>query len=201
VNDILKQRLVGALILIALGVVFWPIIFVEPGQRAAMEPGRIPPPPVVDSTPIASPSQEGLQESQEWRQVDEAPYEETVFASEPTEQPTSDASDSAKAEAAPVETSPTRESAPAKPVLDDKGVPVAWTLQVATVSSKAKADELRDSLLGMGEKAYVKKLSRGGKDLYRVSIGPNFERAKLEKVQGGINSRFGVKSLIVRYAP
>ena len=25
-NDILKQRLVGALILVALGVVFWPII-------------------------------------------------------------------------------------------------------------------------------------------------------------------------------
>ncbi len=32
-NEVLKQRLIGALILVALGVVFWPIIFVEPGQQ------------------------------------------------------------------------------------------------------------------------------------------------------------------------
>ncbi len=200
-NEILKQRLVGALILIALAVVFWPIIFVEPGGRTAMEPGRIPTPPVIDTTPIESPSQVGLQETQEWQQVDEAPFEETVFAPEVAEQPVDEVSDSSGADATPAEPPRTRQSAPEKPVLDDKGVPVAWILQVASVSSKAKADELRDSLLAMGEKAYVKKLERGGKDLYRVSIGPNFERAKLEKAQGGIDSHFGVSSLIVRYSP
>ena len=34
-NDILKQRLVGALILVALGVVFWPIIFLQPDDKTA----------------------------------------------------------------------------------------------------------------------------------------------------------------------
>ena len=75
------------------------------------------------------------------------------------------------------------------------------TIQVATVSNPAKADELRDKLLASGEKAYVKKLEAGGKVLYRVSVGPNVERAQLEKIQPQIDSRFGVKSLIVRYAP
>ena len=43
-NDILKQRLVGALILVALGVVFWPIIFVEPGVKDTPGDSRIPAP-------------------------------------------------------------------------------------------------------------------------------------------------------------
>ena len=63
-NDILKQRLVGALILVALGVVFWPIIFVEPGERSTVGQVRIPPPPVIDTTPIESPGQEGLRQVQ-----------------------------------------------------------------------------------------------------------------------------------------
>lgn len=207
-NDILKQRLVGALILVALGVVFWPIIFVEPGQRPGMEQGRIPPPPVIDTSPIELPEQGELRGSVEWEPEGMQEEEETIVE-EWTEEPASEPAppqDSPHTAAAPLEPVPaeqggSRELAPEKPVLDSKGVPLAWILQVATVSSRGKADELRDRLLGMQEKAYVKQVKRGDKDLYRVYIGPNFERAQLEKIQGGIDSRFGVKSMIVRYVP
>ena len=64
-NDILKQRLVGALILVALGVVFWPIIFVEPGDEAVAQQARIPPRPEVVTTPIAVPDMAGLRASPE----------------------------------------------------------------------------------------------------------------------------------------
>jgi len=47
----------------------------------------------------------------------------------------------------------------------------------------------------------VKKVDRGGKDLYRVYIGPKFERAKLEKIQSDVDAEFGVKSMIARYIP
>ena len=107
----------------------------------------------------------------------------------------------APVEAAPVEESRSRSVAPQKPALDSKGVPVAWMLQVASVSSRSKAEELRDRLLAMQEKAYVKQLKVGDKEFYRVYIGPNFERAQLEKIQGSIDTRFGVKSMIVRYVP
>ena len=209
-NDILKQRLVGALILVALGVVFWPIIFVEPGERSAMEQRRIPPPPVVDTTPIEPPGQADLRASPEW-EPDVTEAEEDTVVEEWTELPDSQEAPTqestpavvAAAEAVPAqqEQSRTRTEAPEKPVLDSKGVPVAWILQVASVSSSAKADELRDRLLAIQEKAYVKQLKRGDKVLYRVYIGPNFERAQLEKIQGGIDTRFGVKSMIVRYVP
>jgi len=207
VNDILKQRLVGALILLALGVVFWPIIFVEPEQRYAREENIIPPAPVIDSSPIEPPGAEGLRASPEWEVADtgddqvidedldvmlDEPPDEPVAAEEgPEPEPTSVVPDIRGA----------RDQAPVQPALDSKGLPIAWILQVASVSSAAKADELRDRLLAMQEKAYVKKLERGQKDLYRVYIGPNVERAQLERIQGGIDKRFGVRSIIVRYVP
>ncbi len=64
-NDILKQRLVGALILVALGVVFWPIIFVQPGDRPGVEQPRIPPRPDVITSPIEPPDQVGLRPARE----------------------------------------------------------------------------------------------------------------------------------------
>ena len=200
-NDILKQRLVGALILVALGVVFWPIIFVEPGERSTVGQVSIPPPPVIDTSPIEPPAQGDLRGSPEAGPEEVA--EQAAFTSlsgeavadanapVPVVVPTSE----------PAPESQTRSTAPEKPVLDSAGLPVGWILQVATVSSAAKADELRNRLLASQEKAYVKKLEAGGKVLYRVSVGPNFERAQLEKIQPGIDSTYGVKSMIVRYAP
>ena len=62
-DNILKQRLIGALILVALGVVFWPIIFVEPEGPGGLPGARIPPPPSVDTTPIEPPDTAGLREA------------------------------------------------------------------------------------------------------------------------------------------
>ena len=64
-NEVLKQRLIGALILVALGVVFWPIIFVEPGQQGGADEVVIPPRPNVTTTPIEPPDMAGLRPSRE----------------------------------------------------------------------------------------------------------------------------------------
>jgi len=217
VNDILKQRLVGALILVALGVVFWPIIFVEPGTR--VEPGQLnmPPRPAVDTSPIEPPQPErwrGSTESYEESEQEVATDDELLAASEDpvasedlaaaVEEPGQGSEAVVSVEPAPPEAPAavqTRTSAPEAPALDDSGVPVAWSLQVATVSSAAKAEELRQQLLSMEEKAYIRKLERGDRDLYRVFVGPKFERAQLEQTQARVNARFGVESLIVRYLP
>ena len=94
-----------------------------------------------------------------------------------------------------------RITAPEAPAMDANGVPLAWSLQVATVSSAAKAEALRQQLLAMQEKAYIRKVERGDRDLYRVFVGPKFERAQLERLQARVDARFGVQSLIVRYLP
>ena len=95
----------------------------------------------------------------------------------------------------------TRSEAPVKPALDDEGIPITWILRVASVSSAEKADQLRKDLLEMGHKAYAKKIRSNGKTLYRVYVGPKAEKARLQKIQGDIDARFGVSSLITRYYP
>lgn len=211
-NDILKQRLVGALILVALGVVFWPIIFVEPGDEPAAEQPRIPPRPAVETAAIEPPDMAGLRPSEEIEAQKAAraaelawpvPAPDSKQESLPADESRTVAAKDPKPEKAPasVPSRKTRTEAPEKLVVDSDGVPVAWILQVATVSSSDKANELRDHLLKVDQKAYVKRVKRNGKNLYRVYIGPKFERAVLESMQPRIDREFGVKSMIARYVP
>jgi DedD protein len=108
---------------------------------------------------------------------------------------------SASRASAEADTGTVRSEAPERLVTDSDGVPVAWTLQVATVSSAEKAEKLRKELLAMNHKAYVTAVRSGGKSLFRVSVGPKFERVELEKLQTNINAEFGVTSMVVRYIP
>ena len=210
-NEILKQRLVGALILVALGVVFWPIIFVQPEQSAGEGPLSIPPPPDVSTEVVDAPDPDGLRGSPE--PVDSIDGE-NVYGMFDAELAAGNlpAADSGQSEpepeqeqeviqAPPEPESETREQAPAPLAMDAEGVPLAWTIQVATVSNAEKAEKLRQRLLALNHKAYVATVNSGGKRLYRVGVGPQFERAELEKLQSGIDQEFGVKSLIVRYLP
>ena len=217
-NDILKQRLVGALILVALGVVFWPIIFVEPGKSPEAEQNRIPPAPAVDTAPIEPPDTAGLRAPQEARVQEEAraaelpwpvPVEEESVSTEQASTEQSVAEKPAEPVApvqeekapAPAEQPRTRSEAPKKLEIDEDGVPVAWILQVASVSSADKAEQLRQRLLAVDQKAYVKRVKRGDRELFRVYIGPKFERAALESIRPRIDDEFGVTSMIARYVP
>jgi len=209
VNDLLKQRLVGALILVALGVVFWPIIFVEPGEPVRGERSRIPAHPAVDTTPVEIPDLAGLRRSPETAAQQEQPVPEPAVLP-PAEAPLS-ATDTPVAESAPAAEQPvarpepstthTRSEAPEKPAMDSDGIPIAWILQVASVSTQEKADQLRKRLLARDYKAYVKRVSSNGRTLYRVCIGPKFERGRLEEIREAVDTEFGVKSLISRYVP
>ena len=211
-NEILKQRLVGALILLALGVVFWPIVFVEPEQKAAVQQRSIPKPPAVSTVAIETPGQAGLRASpaltaNQGAQGMDSPVTDGIGREDGNEEVGSaTGSTAATAQAVPASTksavtTEVRSEAPQPLAVDADGVPVAWTLQVATVSSSESAEALRKRLLDKNEKAYITKVSSGGKQLYRVCIGPKFERQELKRMQASINAEFGVKTMLVRYVP
>ncbi|MCB1675970.1 MAG: SPOR domain-containing protein, partial [Halioglobus sp.] len=125
-------------------------------------------------------------------------------ASSPAESTAADstAAESTVAESSAAPSTPRpRTEAPQPLQIDSDGVPVAWILRVASVSSADKAQQLRERLLQLDQKAYVQRIDRNGKPLYRVYIGPKFERARLEAIQGRIDREFGVSSLVTRYVP
>lgn len=195
----LKQRLVGALILTALGVVFWPIIFVPPDADPLPQQEPIPPAPRVDSAALPAPDDEGLRQSAQPgiltrdTGVDVIMPDSALSSAEAGLQLRS----ADESERRPV----TRDTPPEMPSLDKDGIPIAWTLQVATMSSREGARALRDDLIGAELKAYIQALRRGNDTLYRVFIGPKFERKQLESIKRQVDSRYDVESLIARYAP
>ena len=227
-NDVLKQRLVGALILVALGIVFWPIIFVDSGQRERAEDVRIPPRPQVQTTPLEPPDMAGLRPSPateraaapepdtEWLTLDPSgvppgvnagePIADDQSASAPEPAPEPEPAPQPKPDPKPVakpvaEAPKTRSEPPVKPALDADGLPISWILRVASLSNATRAEELRAELVSMGHKAYVKKVPSNGKTFYRVYIGPKVEKVNLERIQSEINARFGVTTMITRYYP
>lgn len=199
----LKQRLVGILVLVALGIVFWPLIFTPPERREPLVLGPMPEQPEIDRTPIAPP--QSFRESVEGRLPDVAVVSEAEqdLADEKT-QLDDDAVQNVVAELSQLgepEESPVRETPPATdPLIDAAGLPRFWVLQVATVSSVSRADTLVALLRERKYKAFSTLYQREDQALYRVQIGPNAERQRLEKIKPNIDQALSVDSQIIRYS-
>lgn len=200
-DNIVKQRLVGALILLALGVVFWPIIFVPEAERESPVMVEVMPAPPVDRSPLPEPDNIGLErggraavQEQAARTAQDVSAPDDLMAAE-SEPPPLPKKEAVAPVAAP-ESPP-----PGKPALDEDGLPIAYTLQVATMGQKARAEKLRDELIGAGYKGYVKRLKRGDRVLYRVLVGPKYTREALEPIKVAVDKNWRVESLIMRYLP
>lgn len=182
-NDILKQRLVGALVLIGLGVIFWPVVFVESERGGLDRSPQVEPMPVLEDVAIPAPSP--LEDVEPVKPVQHAIDPETAeeafqdAAAEPSE----------------------ADGAGVTPKLDEQGIPIAWVLQVVTVSSRDKAEAITAELVAEGYKAYHRSMRRDGKVLYQVFVGPVFERDKLAAVKREVDARLKVSAIIARYVP
>ncbi len=230
-NDILKQRLVGALVLIALGVIFWPVIFVEsergeldrqtqiepmpalegvsipaPQPLANVEPVRPTPTPSDEEVAaLASADQVTLPSVQPRKQEPVSPAAGKQGAADSTAKPSttpfSKASTSGEAAVPALPKKDETAPAPESPALDEQGIPIAWVLQVASVSTREKADKLTADLIARDYKAYHRAIRRNDLVLYRVFIGPVFEREKLAAVKRDVDRELNVSAIIARYVP
>lgn len=82
-----------------------------------------------------------------------------------------------------------------QPVLDQQGVPVAWTLQLASFKDETNAKGLRKQLISAGHKVFTRKQG----DLVKVYVGPEFQKSRLESLQQQLKKDFGLNGIIVRF--
>ncbi|HEK0907263.1 TPA: SPOR domain-containing protein [Pseudomonas putida] len=217
----MKQRMVGALVLVALAVIFLPMLFtredemrqvrVEAPQAPAMpnlpdvkvEPVQVPepqalpdpseqPPVVVDEStaPVSAPTQPITPSPAQVAQV--------PVAKSPAPAP------AAKAEARPVPPAtpaPAATASASKPAtaskIDANGLPVSWSIQLASLSNRAGADNLQKTLRSQGYNAYI----RSADGMNRVFVGPLIERAEAERLRDVINRQQNLKGIVVRFQP
>ncbi|SMF64184.1 DedD protein [Alteromonadaceae bacterium Bs31] len=171
-DDGLKQRIVGAFVLIAVGVVFIPVVF----DRERIEPldkrTQIPPAPVIETIEIPVAALPRVEEA--------APSGETMFI--PDE----------KQEVA---------DAPVEPVLAVDGTPNSWVLQVASYRYEAHAEEKRDELIKMGYLAYIRPIKTDKGTMRRLFVGPNLDKRKVAEAKKVIDEKFKVNSIVLKFVP
>ncbi|HHJ17852.1 MAG TPA: sporulation protein [Gammaproteobacteria bacterium] len=195
---LLKQRLVGAIVLVALGVIFVPMILEGPARtlvpemEALPEPGKQAPVRSLDTfpTPDAVPAEPEVSVLQ----ADPEPVAEKPVPASGTEQPPVPQVDVAPEPAAPVKA----EKTPVQPTAAP-GPLGNWVVQMGSFSSEQNALRLRNRLRKAGFATQVEKVRVEGKPRFRVRVGPFLERSEAEDRRKRIQDKLSLKGRVLSY--
>lgn len=191
----LKQRIVGALVLVALAVIFLPMLLTREDELRHVRVEAPPMPsmpalPDIRTTPVAVP--DPLPDEP----VPAAPS--APIGSLPLPEPA--ASDQRQAVPKPVTPSadpvPAARKAP-EARLDANNLPVTWSVQLASLSNRANALALQKTLREQGYNAYVRTFE--GKN--RVFVGPVIERAEATRLRDQLRRQHKLDGIVVRFQP
>lgn len=190
----LKERLVGAAVLVALAVIFVPMVLDGPEQPPVATPTTIAAVPSGASTfryDLDAPLPQQAAAAPASNAPDPASSAPPVAASPAPVKPTP-----ARPAAAPVSTpaapaptpTPTPSKAEPKSATSTTG---AWAAQVGSFSKQATADSVAADLKAKGFKAFVVVHKDGKTTYHRVRVGPVATRADADALAKKITAKTG----------
>jgi DedD protein len=207
-----KQRMVGALVLVALAVIFLPMLFSRQDEQRqvvveAPASPQAPAVPQVQVEPVVVPEPQALPE-EEPVPTDEdlaaqpapsMPVQPSVPVVKPA--PAAPAVAAKPAAPAPKPVAP-QPAAPGKPDvgqsrIDPNGLPISWSIQLASLANRESAEALQKKLRSQGYNAYIR--SADGKN--RVFIGPLIERAEADRLRDLLGRQQNLNGFVVRFQP
>jgi len=217
-DKVIKQRMVGALVLVALAVIFLPMLFTKEDElrqvkveapaapavpalpQVQVEPVQVPEPQVIPDESVAAQPQTAPSTP-----IAPAPSAPVAAAPAPAQEaPKPSTPVPAPAPASKPAAAPAPAVAAAKPAapaqaskVDSNGLPVSWSVQLASLSNRASADSLQKTLRSQGYNAYV----RSADGMNRVFVGPLIERAEAERLRDVISRQQKLKGFVVRFQP
>jgi DedD protein len=181
----LKQRLLGGAVLVALVVIFVPMLIDEPVDSKVVSDHRIPAKPETLEKPMPAILPPSPAESATPVEVPKnQPSKEKVQAQTPT--PVVQAQ------------TPTPVVKP-KTIRVDKPSPSAWMIQVASLTIKGNADKLVADLKKAELPAIVEKVEVEGKRHYRVRVGPEVNHKTALSMAERIKRDFKLTPKVLRY--
>jgi DedD protein len=202
-----KRRLVGAAVLVALVVVFVPMLLDDKDDDGLGEPIVIPDSPAPEADAAASGGSADQGEARpEPAPAPQLPRPEAPGAlpAPPPPERSVEAPPPAPARATPEPSTAAKPAAPAaKPAaVGPKPVPAgaqAWVIQVASVGSADAARKLRDELRAKGYPAFVEQAVVNGRQYNRVRVGPETDRARADRIASQLQRETGNKPLVQSY--
>jgi DedD protein len=209
----LKQRLVGAIILVSLAVIFIPIILEGPDDEWSPRSPGMPEAPRMDygvdmelALPPVETAESGDPENLEPMEPDEPAVVPAVVP--PVAQP----AEPAKPEPPPAQPvappapapAPTPAPAPAAATADKESgslpvPPPGWYIQVGSFSQRMNAEGLRDRLTAAGHTTRLQSINIGKAQVYRVLVGPTTSRAAAEQQNSRLEKQQQIKGIVIEY--
>lgn len=193
----LKQRIIGALVLIIAAVVFLPMLLSGQDETVTVEVDA-PPAPQMDereidvAAPVELPRPEQVPDLPPTPLPDPKP----IPMPEPSEPPAPPEPAIAVATepepVVPEEPTPASPPAASAPAGD-------WVVQLGSFSNTANAEGLRETLLTQGYNAYTKTSSVDGKSVTRVYVGPVINREGANSLRDELARRHGSKGMVVAH--
>lgn len=191
-DEHLKQRLVGASVLIALAVIFLPSFFQKAERVDINTRSHIPEAPSIEPIVINKPIK---------------PAGVVVPAASELFQPAPQSlgSTGVVENTTPVVKESTIKGVEETPKVDarlnSQGVPLGWVLQVASFKSKASAEKFVATLSKGNDQAYFKSAQTSQGQFYRVYLGPLIDKNQAKARQQAIDEIHKVKSQLLRFNP
>ncbi len=205
-DDGLKQRLIGAIVLIAIAVLFVPSLFEKSSQRTVDLSTQIPEKPDLVTEILELP------EPVRPANVPPAPTIERVVDSEPSPLRSSEAGSSNTSENEReneneeqlAQESPSKPIAegntvPADSILDSDGVPISWSIQVASFKSKDRALALIDKLQADGHRSYQREFTSAQGLVYRVYVGPKIDKQLILDAKAKIDKKYNTSAIVLEF--
>lgn len=196
----LKERLVGAAVLVVLAVIFIPMLLTGPIDSSSITQTNIPERPgdkfnakLVPLSDTLKPKVEDLNNAEQ--STDNANEHEVTKNIEV--KPENIPSDATKAEKPT--TSITKQAAQKKIIKEKQVGLTAWVVQLGSFSSKVNADKLNLTLRKEGFPAFVEPLTSEGKTSYRVRVGPEILRADADLLLKNIKSKMKLDGIVLNY--
>ncbi len=201
-NIQLKQRLVGAVVLVSLAVIVIPMLLPGEGEMTTSQRGSLIPKapdyrfaPVPES-PVAPHLAAAPPVPDETPPVAEEPQPSVKKASsakppiKPPGKPVSKAD-------LPIDAATPKHSNVSK---KGDGQATAWVVQVGSFSHRKNAHVLRDKLRKQGFASFVEAVQdKCGKPVYRVRVGPEVRRDLADKLQQLLVRDAKLKGIVLRY--
>ncbi|QUE78210.1 SPOR domain-containing protein [Stutzerimonas stutzeri] len=155
--------------------------------------------PVIETQPVEVPEPDAEPFPEEYEIVEEGRVAEPSAPAEPS--PAKPESAPAASEPAPAEAvqpaPPAATAAPEEKHLDAANLPVSWSVQLASLSSRENADKLQTTLRSQGYNAYI----RTADGMNRVFVGPLVERAEADRLRDQLQRQQKLNGFVVRFKP
>jgi len=171
VDDGVKQRLIGAVVLVALMIIFLPMFFGDRNVEIVDILSEMPAKPAIPEFDITKPVPPVEKRKAEKPEIQTKSQQKKVL----------------------------QELIGKK--VDANSLPVSWTLQVASFKERTNAEKLRDRLRKGGYKAYTKFRHDVEPKMIRVFVGPVLERKTIDGIKTSISKQFKLDGVVVRYLP